>query len=330
MIEQSVLEILKIIVPQINARLVIEPEYSKVGLIIFANGKKSCFKNTTFNINPFASSEIAKDKNYTRFFLKYLGYNVPEERTFFSDKLNEKLDIKRDINDGFGYAEILGFPVILKPNNMSKGRMVTKVYNRDEYFEIASEIFRITDVMLVQQYYSGNDFRIVVLNNKVFAAYKRKPLTIFGNDNSTINELLIEAEKELITKGRNIKIDHNDKRLIQRLNRLGCSKSTVLGKDQEFQVFDNANLSSGGSMYDFTSGIHNDFKELAVKITNNMGLKFCGVDIITSDITKPLDEYIILEINASPGLNHFASLGTEQFELVKEIYLNILYSLQEE
>jgi D-alanine-D-alanine ligase-like ATP-grasp enzyme len=321
-------EILKTITPQINARLIIEPEYEKTGMIIFENGKRHYFKNTTFNINPFASSEIAKDKHYTSFFLGQIGYNVPAEQTFFSDALNQKLTIKRDINDGSKYADTIGFPIIVKPNNMSKGKMVTKVYSQSEYYEIAAEIFRTADVMLVQKYYGGNDFRIVVLDDKVYAAYKREPLTVVGSGSSTISGLLMEAERELKKKGRDVAIDYDDKRFIQKLNRLGYSKSTVLPKNEILQVFDNANLSSGGMMYDYTSAIHDDFKNLAVKVTKDMGLKFCGVDIIAADITKPLKEYVVLEVNGSPGLNHFASFGEKQFEIVKEIYLNVLYLLQ--
>ncbi|MDR0557986.1 MAG: hypothetical protein LBG43_09025 [Treponema sp.] len=329
-IKYSVPEILRTITPQINAKLIVEPEYEKVGAVIFDNGKKQYFKNTTFNVNSFASSEIAKDKHYTNFFLGRLGYNVPVEQTFFSSSLNKKLIIKRNIHDGFRYAGALGFPVIIKPNNMSKGKMVAKVHNHDEYYDIAMEIFKTTDVMLVQKYYSGNDFRIVVLDNKAFAAYKREPLMIAGNGALTIRELITEAEQNLKRKGRDVKIDCEDKRFIQELDRIGRSISSVLEKHQKLQVFDAANLSSGGAVYDYTSSLHNDFSALAIEIAKDMRLGFCGVDIITSDITKPLADYIVIETNASPGLSHFASLGIKQLEIVKEIYLNILRLLENE
>jgi D-alanine-D-alanine ligase-like ATP-grasp enzyme len=324
----SVLGMLKTIAPEINAKIIVEPEYEKVGVIVFGSGKKQYFKNTTFNANPFASSEIAGDKHYTNFFLGRLGYSVPVEQTFFSTALNNKLTVKRTIHDGFRYAAALGFPVIIKPNNMSKGRMVAKVYNQDEYYDMAMEIFTMTDVLLVQKYYGGSDFRILVLNGKVYAAYKREPLTLVGDGVSTVHELLMGAERELKDRGRNVKIDCGDKRFMQILNRLGYSYSSVPEKNQSLRVSDAANLSSGGRVYDYTPVVHDDFRRLAVEIAGDMGLKFCGVDVITDDLSRPLKEYVVLEINASPGLAHFSSLGTEQFEIVKKIYLDMLRLLE--
>ena len=47
----SVTEFLKVLVPKINATLIIEPEFENVGFIIFENGKKEYYKNTSFSLN---------------------------------------------------------------------------------------------------------------------------------------------------------------------------------------------------------------------------------------------------------------------------------------
>jgi D-alanine-D-alanine ligase-like ATP-grasp enzyme len=54
--------------------------------------------------------------------------------------------------------------------------------------------------------------------------------------------------------------------------------------------------------------LHSDFKELAIKVTKDMGLLLCGVDFMTQDICKPLSEnpdYIIIELNGAPGLDNY-------------------------
>ena len=324
----SVTEFLKVLVPKMNATLISEPEFENVGVIIFKNGKREYYKNTSFSLNSFASAEIAKDKNYTNFFLKRMGYKVPEGQTFFSDTLNRRLSIKRSIYDGFEYAKSIGFPVIIKPNNFSRGRLVTKVFNEEEYYETAEKIFSITDVMLAERFCYGNDFRVLVLDEEVFAAYQREPLRIIGNGVSRIKELIVEKQNGFVKAGRKADIDFNDYRLAQNLKRNNYTMDTILGQGIVFQILDNANLSTGGMIYDFTSNIHQDFKKLAINVTKDMKLRLCGVDFLTEDISKPVSDYTLIEINASPGLNNYVSLGPEQLAIAHRFYFRILELLE--
>ncbi|MDR2537926.1 MAG: hypothetical protein LBC46_06430 [Treponema sp.] len=324
----SVTEFLKVLVPKINATLTSEPEFENVGFIIFKNGKKEYYKNTSFSLNSFAAAEIAKDKNYTNFFLKRMGYKVPEGQTFFSNKLNSRLSIKRTIYDGFEYAKSIGFPVVIKPNNLSRGRLVTKIGNEEEYYETAEKIFSVADVMLVERFCYGNDFRVLVLDEEIFAAYQREPLKIIGNGISQIKKLIVEKQNDLVKAGRKADIDFNDYRLTQNLKRNNYTMDTILDRGIVFQILDNANLSTGGAIYDFTSKIHREFKELAINITKDMRLRLCGVDFLTDDISKPVSDYTLIEINASPGLNNFASLGAEQLAIAHSFYFRVLELLE--
>lgn len=323
-----VTEILKKIVPQMGGTLLIEPEYEYTGLITFANGKRVFYRNTRFNINPLGSVEVSKDKNYASFFLKNFGYKVPEGLTFFRDDLNDHLDIKRTIDDGYNYAKNLGFPVILKPNNFSQGVLVSKVFNKKEYYQVAKKIFKLTKVMIVERFYTGNDYRIVVLDGDVISAYQREPLTVIGDGESSIGDLLQKKQLEFIEKGRDTIIDLEDYRLKLKLRKHKFDLNTVIEKNQALQLLDNANLSTGGTSYDFTNKIHSDYVNLARCIAKDMELRLCGVDIITNDISKPLSEYSLIEINSSPGLDNYASLGAEQVEIVENLYLKILQSLE--
>jgi D-alanine-D-alanine ligase-like ATP-grasp enzyme len=324
----SVTKFLKALVPKINAVLISEPEFENVGFILFKDGNKEYYKNTSFSLNSFASAEIAKDKNYTNFFLKKMGYKVPEGQTFFSDKLNSCLRIKRTISDGFEYAKSIGFPVIIKPNNLSQGKLVTKIFNKEEYYETAEKIFDITDVMLVERFYYGNDFRVLVLDEEIFAVYQREPLKIIGNGISRIKELIEEKQNDFIKSGRKVAINCNDYRIARNLKRNNYTINTILDRGLILQILDNANLSTGGTIYDFTSKVHQEFKNLAVNITKDMKLRLCGIDFLTDDIRKPVSDYTIIEINASPGLNNYASLGAEQLAIAHSFYFRILELLE--
>ena len=74
--------------------------------------------------------------------------------------------------------------------------------------------------------------------------------------------------------------------------------------------------------------MHADFKKLAVKLTKDMGLRLCGVDImIDGNITESANKHWILEINAAPGLDHYVTTGKAQRKIVEDMYLKVLKAL---
>lgn len=325
-----VTSVIQKIAAQIGAVVIVDPEYEFVGHITFKNGNKACFSNSKLNINGFGSAEIAKDKAYSNFFLKQFGYKTTEGQTFFSKKLCEKIASKRDIDAGFEYAKELGFPVIVKPINLSQGKFVVKAYNKTEYYQVAKKILRITPGFIVERFYPGSDYRIVVIDDEVIAVYQRVPLCVVGDGKSTILELLQQKEEDFIANGRKKIIDFNDFRIKRKLQRQKLKFESIISQNTVVYLLDNANLSSGGDGVDFTETIHSDFKKLAINVTKDMGLRLSGLDIITDDITQPMNNYVIIEVNGSPSLTHYASIGETQVKRVEDLYFKILKALENE
>lgn len=315
---------------QIGAVVLVEPEYELVGHITFKNGKKSVFSHAKLNINGFASAELAKDKAYSNFFLKQFGYRVTEGKTFFNDHLCAKLAHPRNIDDGFDYAQKLGFPVIVKPLNLSQGVLVTKVYNQAEYYHVAKKIFQIKPGLIVEKFYSGNDYRILVLDNEIIAAYQRIPLFIVGDGKSNILELLQQKQEKFMKMGRTNIIKFDDFRISQKLQTQNLNLDSVIPANDIIYLLDSANLSSGGEAVDFSENIHPDFQKLAINITKDIGLRLAGVDILADDITSPIIDYTLIEVNGSPGLNHYAASSEVAARKVENLYLKILKILENE
>ena len=321
--------ILKKIAPKIGARVVLEPKWNIVGQIIFKNGKKRYFRYSSLDLNPLGASEISKDKDFAAFFMRKMGYPVILGETFFSKPWCQAIGSKRNIEAGYRYARKIGFPVIVKPNSGSQGIGVSKVYNKREFYKAMRFIFKRDRVALVQPALTGNDYRVVVLDNKIISAYLRVPLNVTGDGKSTIRKLLLRKQAAFVGASRDTKIKMTDFRILQKLKRQGLGMRSILDKNRQIFLLDNANLSSGGDSVDVTKSVHPEFKKLAVNLTKDMGLRLCGVDLLVDgDIKRKPDRYWILETNAAPGLDHYVLTGKKQEKIVEAMYAEVLRAME--
>ena len=317
------------VAPTLGIKVELEPEYGFAGELIFPDGRRHLFRNTNFNVNPAGSTEIAKDKSYTNYFLRKHGFHVPNGMTFFSERLNANIPKgkQRGLAEALAYASRVGLPLFAKPNNLSQGAFVTKVHTLQELTAVSTSIFERTDVMLVEEPCPGDDYRIVVLGEEVISAYKRIPLRVTGNGHDSITALLRIAHETLPNQGRpNSEIDTTDYRIDIKLRSIGQDRDWVPPFGEVVQLLDNANLSTGGTSVDVTDSVHPDFANLAVRAAKTLGLTLCGVDILADNIGATyLDQNCtIIELNAAPGLDNYSALGPIQAERVRGLYQKIL------
>lgn len=323
--------ILQKIAPKIGARVVLEPEWRVVGQITFRNGRRSYFRYNTLDLNPVGASDVAKDKDYANFFMKEMGYPiVPGSKTFFTNEWARVVGTPhRNIDAAYRHAQSLEFPVMVKPNSGSQGTAVSLVHNKREFYRAVREVFKSDRIVLVQQPVHGRDYRLVVLDQKVISAYERIPLNVVGDGSSSIGKLLETKQRQFIASNRDTHIKTDDPRIATKLKHQGLSLRSVPAKSQKVYLLDNANLSTGGDSVDVTEKVHPAFKRLAVKLTRDMGLRLCGVDLmIDGDISQKPNMFWVLEVNAAPGLDHYARMGKAQEKIVERLYLEVLKHLE--
>jgi D-alanine-D-alanine ligase-like ATP-grasp enzyme len=320
--------LLKRILPTVGASLICEPINEHVGLIQFANGRRSFFRDVVFNINPVGSCELAIDKFASTFFLGHFGYSATNCCRVSRPSGLTGVSLDDSLDHGRRFAERIGFPVILKPNSFSEGKFVTKVFSPQEFYTVATSILAVTDTMLVEQFYPGNDYRLVVFDGHLVAAYQRRPLSVVGDGVSSIYTQLLAKQAAYGEAGMGRIIDIDDYRIGLRLKQLKIDLDTILPDQECVYVLDNANLSTGGTSQDVTEQVHPDFANLAVSICADMQLRLCGVDIITTDISQSISNYVVIEINSAPGMRHFSSLSANHLRKVEEIYRSILNHLE--
>lgn len=320
--------ILEKIAKRLGVTINIEPKYRYVGQIVLSDGRKRYFRNTNFDLNPLGASEVARDKSYASYFMGLMGYPVPRGQEFFTEHWCQIIGSRRNPEAAYRYARKLGLPVVVKPNSKSQGFGVAKVYNKREFMQAVRVLSRRENVFLVQEMILGNDYRIVVLDNRVISVYQRLPLSVVGDGKLTVNQLLRAKQDNFRKTGRDTIILFDDIRITNVLKRLGLSHRSVLKKGESVTLLPNANLSTGGDAIDVTEKTHPAWRQLAVKLTHDMGLRYCGVDVIVqSTLAFPPSSYVVLEINAAPGLDNYAAIGKKQYQIVEKMYEKVLRAM---
>ena len=105
-------------------------------------------------------------------------------------------------------------------------------------------------------------------------------------------------------------------------------RKSIIPKNDRVFLLDNANLSSGGESTDVTKTLHPTIKKLAIQVTKDMGLRYCGVDLMIEGLaTEPLKKYHIIELNDTPGIDNYFAESKTQKEIVKKLYTQVLRSL---
>jgi D-alanine-D-alanine ligase-like ATP-grasp enzyme len=312
---------------EVGAKVLLEPTWKTVGQIEFKDGRKRYFRYSSVDLNTLGASEISKDKDYAAFFMRKMGYSVVPGKAFYSDRWAKAIGSKENAGAAIRHARGR-YPLFVKPNDGSQGYSVSKVHNEKQLRTALTEIFKKTNVALVQKPISGHDYRIVVLDDEIISAYERIPLSVIGDGRSTIKKLLERKQKEFVATGRDTKIKFHDPRIKAKLRTQGRTLRSIPEAGEHVILLDNANLSTGGDAVDVTYTMHVDFKTLAIRLTRDMGLRMCGVDVmVPSDISSPLKKYTILETNAAPGLDHYVKSGPAQKKIVEDLYRKVLRAL---
>lgn len=310
---------------KLGLNILVEPTRGIYGTILFDSGKKYYLKDINLNINLTVSASLSKNKAATSYFLKEFGYHVPEFTMAYSDEKCTRSKSNDTVGNGLEYAKQIGFPVILKPNNMSQGSYVFKANNENEYFIFMSEILGHCDTAQIQKFYGGNDYRIVVLDKKVLSAYQRVPFYVIGDGNLSISGLIDKKQQAFISSGRDTILSKNDMRLTYKLAQQGLSLDSVPFFGEQIYLQDISNLSAGGETIELTDKIHASFVDFALCIARDMNLTMCGIDIITNDITQNNSgEFAVIEINSAPGLDNYAYEGIRQEIYVEQLYSEVL------
>jgi cyanophycin synthetase len=241
--------------------------------------------------------ELACDKEDTKYLLEQAQVEVPR---------GDIIRRERSLEEACKYV---GYPLVIKPVDGNHGRGITvdirnyedalKAYNN------AKESSK-SGAIIVEKFITGEDYRLLVINNVLVAAAKRTPAHVIGDGTSTVNELIEEVNKDPRRGYGHEKVLTQitvNELTLNIIKDAGYTLDSVIAKDEMLILKDTANLSTGGTAEDVTDIVHPSNISMAERISKIIDLDICGIDIMTTDISQPLSETggAVLEVNAGPG-----------------------------
>ena len=270
------------------------------------------------NTSAVAES-IAQDKDLTKRLLAAAGVPVPIGRPV------------TDLDDAIKVVEeIGGWPVVVKPRDGNQGKGVTVNIVSQEHLAIAYKVAAEHGEVMVERYLPGNDFRLLVVGDRLVAAARRDPPHVIGDGVHTVRQLVDKVNEDPrrgeghATSLTKVRIDEI---AIARLQVQGLTADDVPEQGRRVILRNNANLSTGGTATDVTDDVHPEVAARAIAAAQCIGLEICGVDVLAESVHRPLESQNggIVEVNAAPGLRMHLSPSYGKGRNVGEAVINNLY-----
>jgi cyanophycin synthetase len=242
------------------------------------------------------AQSIAQDKHLTRALLQGMGVPVPDGRPV------------ADAADAWLAAEELGVPVVIKPQYGNQGRGVATNLTTCEQVASAFAVARkVSSYLMAERHVPGADYRLLVVGDRMVAAAWREPAHVIGNGRLTIAQLVEQVNRDPrrsdghATCMSRIQLDDIS---LAVLAEQGCTPDSIPAEGNRVLLRRNGNLSTGGTATDVTDLVHPRVAWCAVQAARVVGLDIAGVDLVATDISRPLEEQggAVVEVNAGPGL----------------------------
>lgn len=259
-------------------------------------GRSRYWKGGTTNHNSHLAKKIVHFKDVCNRHLRNHGVNAPENAVFGAT----------EVERAWHWAHPLG-QLVVKPHNGIQGRNVHVGIETYEEFETAFEnVARSRGRVLVEQFHAGIEHRCLVVDGAVVAVTARRPASILGDGQSTIEEL-VESKNE--DRGR----IHTPLELgateLQVLKKVEYQPKSIPPEGERVYLRLTSNIHTGGDALDATDELAPEEQEMIERAARSIpGLRIAGFDVLLP--REDQEEEVsasILEINANPmiSMHHF-------------------------
>lgn len=258
---------------------------------------------------------IAQDKDLTKQLLRAAGVPVPAGQLVTS------------ADEAWEVAQEIGLPVVVKPRDGNHGRGVCiNLFTREQVASAFDVAKPEGSGVIVETCAAGNEHRLLVVGGRLVAAARGEAAVVVGDGVKTIAVLIEEQLNSDPRRGDShdsplAKIEFDEPTMLL-LTAQHCTRESVPPAGASILIQRNGNL-----RIDVTDEVHPLTAanvELAARV---VGLDVTGIDVVATDISKPLEEQggVVVEVNASPGLHAHLMPGVGKPRPVGEAIVGTLF-----
>ncbi len=246
--------------------------------------------------DPLISYFAMANKYVTKKILAEHNINTPQGEKYATEE--------NAIND---YPKFATKEIVVKPTNTNFGIGISFVHpnQKKEYADAVRNAFSFGDSIIVEEFVKGEEYRFLVVGDKVVSAIKREPAHVIADGKSTVEELvdLKNADIRTFKFTEKCKIRKDEAEVIT-LKDQGLTFKSIPKKGQKVYLRKNSNISTGGDAYEFTEKIHKSYHQIAVAAAKAAQANISGVDMMIPNIKSPATKtnYSIVELNFNPSL----------------------------
>ncbi len=267
-------------------------ESESQNILKITNDQKSQYviQATKTNLDGYASVLLMNDKYMTKKILDEHNVSVPQ---------GLKLSRESICPENFDH------PVVVKPldTNFGLGISICSGSNSKELNDAIANAFGYSDEIIIERYISGQEYRLLVIDDQVVSIVTRKNANVIGDGHQSIAQLIEQKNKSSLrgvgykTPLEKIIIDDD---LVRVISNQGYSLNSIIPATVKVLLRDTSNVSQGGDSHEVYDLIPDKYKQEAVKAAKALGVKICGVDMI---IDFENNDHAIIEANFNPAIH---------------------------
>lgn len=259
-------------------------------------GARSRWMESSFtDADSVISARLARDKKAAHALMKSAGLPVPLQVAVGS------------LEQACKAAATLGYPVVIKPADLDGGKGVEAGLRDEASLRAAYPRSRLLSKNLIlEQHVAGKDYRLGVLNGRLAWVTYREPAGVWGDGESSVNELVGAANldpqrgKQRWSHMALIELNVEAHELLLEQG-LALGDVPPLGSFVRLRRAANTSLGGRPAKVSFAD-VHPDNADLALQVARLFRLQLAGVDLITPDISRSWREAggAVCEVNGQP------------------------------
>ena len=303
-------------------------EVEKVGYgysVVRKGGQQTFVNPSGVMLDSQLSARIALNKPFVhQLFYSEEGYRAPRSTEYDIGSFVRAHDFLQRIRTS----------AVVKPADRGyAGRGVTASVRDRKTLTSASLVARAySNALMIEEEISGDSYRLLFLGGELIHVVRRGPPTVVGDGRRSIRELI---ESENITRLGSTEVTavnplayDLDCRLKLRSQDMTLRTVPTAGSSVATKVVVNQNAARDNTAIP-PHVVDQTITRLGGEIAATLDLHLLGLDVITSDITVPLNasQGVVNEVNATPGLHHHYLVHNRSLDVdVAALILDYVFS----